>query len=238
MGKGAVHPTGSNFCRALKYNIVDKMRMLVDTNLYNKPRWMEWAERAPPMEIHNISLKSRYNNNKYIELVKYLLQKYPHMRFQDCYVEGNNNLKGYDYFRNDHIITQMATHQLYYMNRGYTKKDALEKVEKIFYNRRMMLEKQQKINMCLAIDEKIKPLYTNGYSYLYEKMADNEKAHLKNILNKLKSMKEKLKKKQKGKDDTGLAYVSDAGLSNETEMGVPNENDISFTNENEKDLTS
>ncbi|EWC89237.1 hypothetical protein PFNF54_01939 [Plasmodium falciparum NF54] len=179
MGKGAVHPNGSNFCRFLKYNIVDKMRTLVNTNLYDTPRWLEWSERAPPMEIYNISLKTKYNNNKYMDLVKFLLKKYPHLRFQDCYVEGNNNIKGYDYFRNDHIITQMATHQLYYMNRGYSKKEALEKTEKLFYDRRMDIEKQQKINMCLAIDEKVKPIYTNGYQYLYEKMADNEKAHLK-----------------------------------------------------------
>ncbi|KYO01415.1 hypothetical protein PGSY75_0728300 [Plasmodium gaboni] len=195
MGKGAVHPNGSNFCRFLKYNIVDKMRTLVNTNLYDTPRWLEWSERAPPMEIYNISLKTKYNNNKYMELVKFLLKKYPHLRFQDCYVEGNNNIKGYDYFRNDHIITQMATHQLYYMNRGYSRKEALEKTEKIFYDRRMDIEKQQKINMCLAIDEKVKPIYTNGYQYLYEKMADNEKAHLSIILKKLRNMKEKLQKK-------------------------------------------
>ncbi|CRH03141.1 conserved Plasmodium protein, unknown function [Plasmodium relictum] len=200
MGKGAVHPNGSNFCRFLKYNIVDKMRKLVETNLYDKPRWLEWSERSPPMEIYNVSLKSKYNNNKYIDLVKFLLKKYPHLRFQDCFVEGNNNIKGYDYFRSDHIITQMATHQLYYMNRGYGKKEALEKVEKIFYNRRMEIEKQQKINMCLAIDEKVKPLYTNGYSYLYEKMAENEKAHLNIILKKLKNMTEKLKKEKKTND--------------------------------------
>ncbi|CRG93260.1 conserved Plasmodium protein, unknown function [Plasmodium gallinaceum] len=201
MGKGAVHPNGSNFCRSLKYNIVDKMRMLVETNLYERPRWLEWSERSPPMEIYNISLKSKFNNNKYIDLVKFLLKKYPHLRFQDCFVEGNNNIKGYDFFRNDHIVTQMATHQLYYMNRGYGKKEALEKVEKIFYNRRMELEKQQKINMCLAIDEKIKPLYTNGYSYLYDKMAENEKAHLNIILKKLKNMTEKLKKEKKTNDN-------------------------------------
>ncbi|SOS77834.1 conserved Plasmodium protein, unknown function [Plasmodium sp. gorilla clade G1] len=201
MGKGAVHPNGSNFCRFLKYNIVDKMRTLVNTNLYDTPRWLEWSERAPPMEIYNISLKTKYNNNKYMDLVKFLLKKYPHLRFQDCYVEGNNNIKGYDYFRNDHIITQMATHQLYYMNRGYSKKEALEKTEKLFYDRRMDIEKQQKINMCLAIDEKVKPIYTNGYQYLYEKMADNEKAHLSIILKKLRNMKEKLQKKKKGTNE-------------------------------------
>ncbi|SOV76980.1 conserved Plasmodium protein, unknown function [Plasmodium reichenowi] len=201
MGKGAVHPNGSNFCRFLKYNIVDKMRTLVNTNLYDTPRWLEWSERAPPMEIYNISLKTKYNNNKYMDLVKFLLKKYPHLRFQDCYVEGNNNIKGYDYFRNDHIITQMATHQLYYMNRGYSKKEALEKTEKLFYDRRMDIEKQQKINMCLAIDEKVKPIYTNGYQYLYEKMADNEKAHLSIILKKLRNMKEKLQKKKKGANE-------------------------------------
>ncbi|CDO63735.1 conserved Plasmodium protein, unknown function [Plasmodium reichenowi] len=201
MGKGAVHPNGSNFCRFLKYNIVDKMRTLVSTNLYDTPRWLEWSERAPPMEIYNISLKTKYNNNKYMDLVKFLLKKYPHLRFQDCYVEGNNNIKGYDYFRNDHIITQMATHQLYYMNRGYSKKEALEKTEKLFYDRRMDIEKQQKINMCLAIDEKVKPIYTNGYQYLYEKMADNEKAHLSIILKKLRNMKEKLQKKKKGANE-------------------------------------
>ncbi|CAC9696056.1 conserved Plasmodium protein, unknown function [Plasmodium sp. DRC-Itaito] len=201
MGKGAVHPNGSNFCRFLKYNIVDKMRTLVNTNLYDTPRWLEWSERAPPMEIYNISLKTKYNNNKYMDLVKFLLKKYPHLRFQDCYVEGNNNIKGYDYFRNDHIITQMATRQLYYMNRGYSKKEALEKTEKLFYDRRMDIEKQQKINMCLAIDEKVKPIYTNGYQYLYEKMADNEKAHLSIILKKLRNMKEKLQKKKKGDNE-------------------------------------
>ncbi|KOB62499.1 hypothetical protein PFHG_04228 [Plasmodium falciparum HB3] len=185
----------------LKYNIVDKMRTLVNTNLYDTPRWLEWSERAPPMEIYNISLKTKYNNNKYMDLVKFLLKKYPHLRFQDCYVEGNNNIKGYDYFRNDHIITQMATHQLYYMNRGYSKKEALEKTEKLFYDRRMDIEKQQKINMCLAIDEKVKPIYTNGYQYLYEKMADNEKAHLSIILKKLRNMKEKLQKKKKGANE-------------------------------------
>ncbi|EAA20605.1 hypothetical protein [Plasmodium yoelii yoelii] len=95
MGKGAVHPNGSNFCRSLKYNIVDKMRKLIETNLYDRPRWLEWSERAPPIEIYNISLKSKYNNNKYIDLVKFLLKKYPHLRFQDCFVEGNNNVKAH-----------------------------------------------------------------------------------------------------------------------------------------------
>ncbi|SCL96848.1 conserved Plasmodium protein, unknown function [Plasmodium chabaudi chabaudi] len=222
MGKGAVHPNGSNFCRSLKYNIVDKMRKLVETNLYDRPRWLEWSERAPPMEIYNISLKSKYNNNKYIDLVKFLLKKYPHLRFQDCFVEGNNNVKGYDFFRNDHIITQMATHQLYYINRGYTKKEALEKVEKIFYNRRMDLEKQQKINMCLAIDQKIKPLYTNGYSYLYEKMVENEKAHLSVILKRLRNMRKTLENQ---KNSNNFDKNTDSTNSNDL-----NENTISDSN--------
>lgn len=203
MGKGAIHPNGSNFCRFLKYNIVDKMRKLVDTNLYERPRWLEWAERAPPIEIYNISLKSKYYNNKYIDLVKFLLNKYPHLRFQDCYVEGNNNIKGYDYFRNDHILTQMATHQLDYMNKGYTRKEALEKVEQLFYKRRMEIEKQQKINMCFAIDQEVKPLYTNGYAYLYDTIAENEKKHLNLILKKLKAMNSKMKREKKNKMQSG-----------------------------------
>ncbi|SBT31446.1 conserved Plasmodium protein, unknown function [Plasmodium ovale wallikeri] len=247
MGKGAVHPNGSNFCRALKYNIVDKMRKLVETNVYEKPRWLEWSERVPPMEIYNISLKSKYINNKYIELVKYLLKKYPHLRFQDCFVEGNNNIKGYDYFRNDHIITQMATHQLHWMNRGYGKKEALEKVEKKFYDRRMELEKQQKINMCLAIEENVKPLYTNGYAYLYEKMVENEKTHLNVILRKLRNIRDKLEKgrekerekekkkekeKEKKKDNGNINSGAEGITSSKKSQGNTSTNECSTTDNN------
>ncbi|KYF43426.1 hypothetical protein TGARI_227860 [Toxoplasma gondii ARI] len=151
MGKGAVHYTGTNFRRVQRLDIVDRMRALVAQGLVDAPLWMSAAERAPPMELSNLKLMDRKVHNKYLSLTQAVLKKYPNMRFQDCYVDGNDWSKGNDSYRADHPVMQFVALQLRLMNLGLDRHAAFREAEQAFYARRMQLEKQQKLNMAAAV---------------------------------------------------------------------------------------
>ncbi|EPT27255.1 hypothetical protein TGME49_227860 [Toxoplasma gondii ME49] len=151
MGKGAVHYTGTNFRRVQRLDIVDRMRALVAQGLVDAPLWLSAAERAPPMELSNLKLMDRKVHNKYLSLTQAVLKKYPNMRFQDCYVDGNDWSKGNDSYRADHPVMQFVALQLRLMNLGLDRHAAFREAEQAFYARRMQLEKQQKLNMAAAV---------------------------------------------------------------------------------------
>ncbi|KEP67696.1 UNVERIFIED_CONTAM: hypothetical protein HHA_227860 [Hammondia hammondi] len=151
MGKGAIHYTGTNFRRVQRLDIVDRMRALVAQGLVDAPLWLSAAERAPPMELSNLKLMDRKVHNKYLSLTQAVLKKYPNMRFQDCYVDGNDWSKGNDAYRADHPVMQFVALQLRLMNLGLDRRAAFREAEQAFYARRMQLEKQQKLNMAAAV---------------------------------------------------------------------------------------
>ncbi|PFH35022.1 hypothetical protein BESB_059090 [Besnoitia besnoiti] len=151
MGKGAIHYTGTNFRRVPRLDIVHRMRTLVSHGLVEQPLWLVCAERAPPLELHNLKLVDRKVHNKYLSLTQAVLKKYPNMRFQDCYVDGNDWSKGNDTYRSDHPVMQFVALQLRLMNLGLDRQTAFREAEKAFYARRLQLEKQQKLNMAAAV---------------------------------------------------------------------------------------
>ncbi|KAF8819692.1 hypothetical protein IE077_004106 [Cardiosporidium cionae] len=161
------------------------------------------TEKVPPLELQNLKLKDKNISNPYFGLIKNVLRKYPNLRFQDCFVDGNDWSKGNDTYRDDHPVMQFAAKQLQLMNTGLTKKTAFKQVqlltdittEKHFYERRIALEKKQKLQMALAVDEKVEPLFTTGQGYWLVRlasvthMAKSEQEHLKRILSVIRSMK-------------------------------------------------
>eukprot|EP00922_Rhytidocystis_sp_ex-Travisia-forbesii_P044559 GHVS01066468.1.p1 GENE.GHVS01066468.1~~GHVS01066468.1.p1 ORF type:complete len:505 (-),score=102.68 GHVS01066468.1:28-1542(-) len=190
MGKGAIHPNGSNFRRfPCRFDIVEKVRRLVDQRVYDRPQWLDAVERAPPMELHALQLNQRRFNNPYPSLVKTILLKYPHLRFQDCYVDGNDWSKGNDRYRDDHPVMQFAAYQLKLMHQGITKRNAFKQAESHFYERRMKLEKQQKVMMALAVDEKVDPVFTSGHAYWQSQIAEDDSRHLIRIRNILRALR-------------------------------------------------
>ncbi|KAF8822007.1 hypothetical protein IE077_000118 [Cardiosporidium cionae] len=189
MAKGAIHPNGTNFRRISKLDIVARMRLLIQQKVYKRPKWLAATEKVPPLELQNLKLKDKTISNPYFGLVKTVLQKYPNLRFQDCFVDGNDWSKGNDTYRDDHPVMQFAAKQLQLMNTGLPKKAAFKQAEKHFYERRLALEKQQKLQMALAVDEKVEPLFTTGQGYWLTQMAKSEQEHLKRILSVLRSMK-------------------------------------------------
>ncbi|CBZ54121.1 conserved hypothetical protein [Neospora caninum Liverpool] len=127
------------------------MRALVAQGLVEPPLWLSAAERAPPMELPNLKLADRKVHNKYLALTQAVLKKYPNMRFQDCYVDGNDWSKGNDTYRADHPVMQFVALQLRLMNLGLDRRTAFREAEQAFYARRMLLEKEQKMNMAAAV---------------------------------------------------------------------------------------
>lgn len=182
MGKGSVWATTTNFRRyPSKFNIVEKMRRYIDAHLYDRPAWLESAERAPPPELASLFRNRRVVHNPYPDLVRTILHKYPHLRFQDCYVDGNDWSPGNDRYRDDHPVMQLAARQLQLMNEGYPKRQALAKAEEEFRGRRRQLERSQKIMMALAVDERVDPIFTTGHAYWQSQIADEEARHLLRI---------------------------------------------------------
>mmetsp|Transcript_67393 Transcript_67393/g.161634 ORF Transcript_67393/g.161634 Transcript_67393/m.161634 type:complete len:226 (+) Transcript_67393:112-789(+) len=191
--KGAIHPNGSNFRRVCRLDIVARTRRLVDSGLLKeRPKWLEWCERVPPMENHNLNLQARKIRNPYIQLVNFLLKKYPDLRFQDCYVDGNDWSVGNDVFRDDHPVMQFVARQLELMNQGMSKKQAFKEVEEMFRERRKHLEREQKIMMALAVQDDHVPMFqmhSTGKAYLEMVKAQEEMEHLNSIRKKLKGLK-------------------------------------------------
>lgn len=186
MAKGAVYPRSSNFTRWSKTNIVSRMRKYVDSNMFSRPRWMTLVERAPPLELHEIHMNSHFVANPYPELVAHLLRKYPNLRFQDCFVRGNNWTKGNDYYRDDHPVMQFVAYQLNLMQeKGFSRKEAFKLTERVFYERRMQLEREQKIHMALNTTAlnggKLEPMFTSAEAYWHTEIAKRQEQQYSKI---------------------------------------------------------
>lgn len=182
MSKGAIHPNDSNFRKVARLDVVSRVRILHHQNLLReRPKWLEWCERVPPMENHNLLLQARTVRNPYKQLIGHLLKKYPDLRFQDCYVDGNDWTTGCDAYRNDHPVMQFVGRQLEFMNQGMSKKEAFKLTEEIFRERREHLEQEQKVMMAKAVDAGFTPMFTTGRAYLEAEKVKAEVAHLEKI---------------------------------------------------------
>lgn len=198
MAKGAVHITGSNFAarRRLRWDILDRMRKLVQSGTCERPRWLEWVERAPPLETRNLLHTDRTIRNPYIPLIADLLKNYPHLRFEQCYKPENQWQKGLDNYSVDHPVMQFVSNQLALMNRGMSKRDAFLKTEQMFYKRRMEMEAKIKVDMALGVVEDAEPMHTTGYAYLHRKIAQERGLFLTHVRNELRRMKEEAAKRK------------------------------------------
>eukprot|EP00747_Dinoflagellata_sp_TGD_P162477 gnl/TRDRNA2_/TRDRNA2_180137_c0_seq1.p1 gnl/TRDRNA2_/TRDRNA2_180137_c0~~gnl/TRDRNA2_/TRDRNA2_180137_c0_seq1.p1 ORF type:complete len:426 (+),score=108.88 gnl/TRDRNA2_/TRDRNA2_180137_c0_seq1:102-1379(+) len=183
MVKGAVHPNGTNFRRVARLDIVARTRKLCETGLLNtRPQWLEWCERVPPMELHNLQVQAKKVRNPYPQMVSYLLKKHPDLRFQDCYVDGNDWSVGNDAYRDDHPVMQFVSRQLELMNKeGLSKKEAFSRTEEWFKERRQNLESEQKMMMAMALDAGLRPMFCSGQAYLEVERARAETEHLNRI---------------------------------------------------------
>jgi len=193
-GKGAIHPNTSNFRRVARLDCVARARKLCEFGLLKeRPKWLEWAERVPPMENHSLSLQVRTIRNPYPQMIAFLLKKYPDLRFQDCYVDGNDWSTGNDTFRDDHPVMQFVARQLDFMNQGLSKKEAFAKAEDLFRDRREYLEREQKVMMAIALDSGLAPMFATGRAYLEAEKAKAETAHLQSIQRQLRQLRKHTK---------------------------------------------
>jgi len=203
MPSGAVHPNTGNFSRAAKLNVVDRVRKLVSQGAYEKrPEWMEFVERAPPMELHNLKLRDIKIKSPYPAMIQYVLKRFPDMRFQDCFVDGNDWSKGNDRYRDDHPVMQFVARQLQLMNEGVSKQEAFESTRIEFVERRKAIEERQKLEMALAHNQRIvpafgsldyaDPLYITGAAIAHQREAQLELAHLNHIRRKLRMLRKEI----------------------------------------------
>jgi hypothetical protein len=190
MVRGAIHPNVDNWRRASKLDIVARMRRLVDQKMYERPAWLTACERIPPMELHNLHMNTRLVRNPYPKMLEFLLRKYPQLRFQDCFVDGNDWSPGNDTFNDDHPAMQFVAWQLKLMNQGMSKPAAFKAAEKRFRERRLRLEREHKILMAMARDNQVEPMFTSGHAYWHAELAKNEQRHLESILYQLRNISE------------------------------------------------
>ena len=198
MPSGAVHPNSSNFSRVSRLNVVERVRRLVAMGVYEKrPVWLEFAERAPPMELHNLKLADMRVKSPYPAMVRFVLSQFPDMRFQDCFVEGNDWSVGNDSYRDDHPVMQFVARQLQLMNsKGLSKKEAFAVTRGEYLERRLEIENRQKIEMALACNQRIvpafTPLFTTGAAIATQREAQLEIAHLNHIRRKLRMLRKEV----------------------------------------------
>ncbi|CAL1169621.1 unnamed protein product [Cladocopium goreaui] len=188
MVKGACHPNGSNFQRVARLDVVNRVRRLSEVGLLKeRPKWLNWCERVPPMENHNLQLQTRTVRSPYPQMVNFLLKKYPDLRFQDCYVDGNDWSAGNDAYRDDHPVMQFVGKQLEIMRmEGTSKKEAFKRTEEHFRERRRNLETEQKLMMAMAVKAGFQPMFCTGRAYLEVEKARLESTHLKKIIGVLR----------------------------------------------------
>ena len=125
----ACWPNTTNFRKATKLGVVHRIRGMVDGGvLETEPRWLHWMQRAPPFDLQHLKVQDRNVRNPYPKMLRNLLQKYPNLRFQDCFVDGNDWSIGNDRYRDDHPAMQFVARQLLLINEGYSKRDAFKKV--------------------------------------------------------------------------------------------------------------
>eukprot|EP00916_Digyalum_oweni_P006012 GHVL01010372.1.p1 GENE.GHVL01010372.1~~GHVL01010372.1.p1 ORF type:complete len:279 (+),score=37.16 GHVL01010372.1:72-908(+) len=179
------YPCERRFPRFCRYGIVPRMRAFVKNGLYERPRWLEWTERAPPLEIFNLKIKDIMIRNPFPRLIRDCLRKYPDLRFQDCFVDGNDWSKGNDRYRQDHPVTQFVTYQKMLMNTGIKKNEAFKMAEQKFYARRVEHEKEQKLNMAMSLKHDVDPMFTTGAAYYLNQIANLQKTHLNTIRKRL-----------------------------------------------------
>ena len=199
---GAIFPNTSNFRRAQHANIVARMRRMVESGMYARPDWLEAVERAPPPELLNLNVQNRSLKNPYPKLIAGLLLKYPDMRFQDCFVDGNDWSRGNDRYRDDHPVMQFVTRQLQLMNSGMSRSRAFVETENEFRARREQLELKQKIEMAIAANTGVvpafgsanspNPLFTTAEAYARQKQAQLEIAHLRHIQLRLRKIRDRV----------------------------------------------
>ncbi|EAN31330.2 hypothetical protein TpMuguga_03g00585 [Theileria parva strain Muguga] len=192
MPKGAIHFTGSNFAirRRLRWDILDRMRKLIENGTYKRPRWMDWVERYPPLETRNLLHTEKVIKNVYLPLINSLLKKYPHLRFEGCFNSENEWQKGFDNYTFDHPVMQFVSYQLSLMNKGISKEEAFLRAEKVFYKNRIESEKKQRVSMAFGLDEEESLSYTAGSAYLAEKEAKDKVKFLTEIRDELRKLKE------------------------------------------------
>ncbi|XP_026191635.1 uncharacterized protein LOC34619610 [Cyclospora cayetanensis] len=219
MPKGAIHYTGTNFSRLRRLDVVSRVRALTHQRMMQRPQWLTYAERAPPLELSSLHLKCRRVHNTYLALTRELLQKYPDVRFQDCFVEGNDPVKGLDTFRADHPAMQFVALQLRLMNQGVPKAAAFKKAEEAFRERRAALERSQKVHMASAIAAaaaldpaaaagaampassaplstaegigSVQPMFTSGGAYWQMEIARSQMKHLLHIRRVLRQLRDR-----------------------------------------------
>lgn len=166
--------------------------------MYSRPSWLTLVENVPPPELHSMRVQTQSVKNPYPSLVRYILKRYPDLRFQDLYVEGNDWSQGNDTYRDDHPVMQFAARQLQLMNQGYSRRQAFDEVETWFNDRRKMLELQQKLDMASTVQlsyglngnlgqGKIRPLFNTGQAYLLNQVADRQMRILQELNIHLKS---------------------------------------------------
>lgn len=191
--KGAIHPNSTNFRRIARLDVVARVRRLCEAGLLEqRPQWLEWCERVPPMENHNLHLQARNIRNPYPQMIRFLLRKYPDLRFQDCYVDGNDWSAGNDSFRADHPVMQFVARQLEIMRtEGVSKREAFQRTEELFRQRREHLEREQKVMMAMALDAGLAPMFATGQAYLQAEKVKSEAAHLNEIRRQLRDMRKK-----------------------------------------------
>jgi len=193
---------------------VARVRRLCESGLLaERPRWLEWCERVPPMENHSLRLQSKTVRNPYPQMVNHLLKKYPDLRFQDCYVDGNDWSVGNDTYRDDHPVMQFVARQLDFMRtEGLSKKEAFARTEELFRERRRHLEREQKVMMALAMDSGLAPMFTTGRAYLQAERANNEAAHLSTIRKQLRMLKwEAMERKERQQQQQQQQAQAEAG---------------------------
>lgn len=195
--KGAVHPNVSNFRRVARLDVVARVRRLCEAKLLKeRPPWLEWCERVPPMENHSLHLQAKTVRSPYPQMLNFLLLKYPDLRFQDCYVDGNDWSVGNDAYRADHPAMQFIARQLEFMRtENLSKKEAFAKTEELFRHRREELEREQKVMMAMALDAGLSPMFATGQAYLQAEKAKAEVAHLNKIRRELRDMRKDAEEK-------------------------------------------
>merc|ERR1740121_2698819 len=142
------------------------------------------------MENHSLNLQSRTIRSPYPQMPNFVLKKYPDLRFQDCYVDGNDWSMGNDAYRADHPAMQFVARQLDLMRtENLSKKEAFAQTEELFRQRREHLEREQKVMMALALDAGLAPMFSTGKEYLQAERCKAEVAHLNNIRRQLREMR-------------------------------------------------
>lgn len=167
-----------------------------------RPDWLEFTERAPPMELHNLKLRDIQIKSPYPSMIQYVLKHFPDMRFQDCFVDGNDWSKGNDRFRDDQPVMQFVARQLQLMNQGVNRKAAFDQTRAEYLERRKAIENRQKIEMAMAQNERIvpafgtrehpDPLYTKAAGVARQREAQLEVAHLNHIRRKLRMLRKEI----------------------------------------------